>query len=378
MSQIFLAAGEVSGDLHGSLLARELKNQAPNSRLVGWGGANMRAAGVELLADLTPHSAVGVLEQLPGLSSSLRALKEAVRYLKENRPSVVVLIDYQGANMKLAAEAKKLGLPTVYYIAPQEWIWGFKNGTKKVAEAVDLILAIFEPEAQAYRDAGASVGFVGHPLLDQLPVGSDRAKIGRTLGLDLKEPILGLLPGSRFNEVKTLLPLMLRAAKKIQEDLPTIQPVIPIASAFLRPLIEEEIEKSGLSVTTTDSGGMSLIQSCDVALAASGTATLEAAIVGTPVVATYKVNALTEWIARRLMRSPYVTLPNLLANKEIIPELLQRNATPDNLALEALALLSNPRRRQAMLKEFQALRLQLGRPGASQRAAKIILEKRKP
>ncbi|HEY9765554.1 MAG TPA: lipid-A-disaccharide synthase [Chroococcales cyanobacterium] len=377
MSLIFLAAGEVSGDRHGACLAREILALEPESRLVGWGGEEMQKSGVEILSDLTPLSAVGLLEQLPGLPASLRALGEARKFLKDHKPDVVVLIDYQGANMKLARFARLLKIPTVYYIAPQEWIWGFKNGARRVAASVDVILAIFEQEAKIYREVGGCVGFVGHPLLDQVPNGSQRARIGRELGLDLKEPILGLLPGSRKNEVKSLLPIMLKAAEKLKEEFPTIQPVIPVASAFLASLIEEAISNFPFKVWTTETSGMGLIQSCDVAIAASGTATLEAAIVGTPVVAAYKISPLTEFVARRLMRSPFVTLPNILTGRKIVPELLQGEANPLRMAQEAAALLGDPRLRQEMLREFSNLRAQLGRPGAAQRAAKIVLETRK-
>lgn len=375
MGPIFIAAGEVSGDRFGARLIEALKNLDSQVPLIGWGGPMMEAAGLEIMADLTPHSAVGILEQLPGLPHALRAIKQAKRFFREQRPSVVVLVDYQGANMQLAQAARKLGIPTVYYITPQVWIWGTKRSLTKVTKGVDTLLAIFEKEAQLYQEAGGNVQFVGHPLLDQMPSGQERGAIGRSLGLDLKEPILGLLPGSRRNEVETLLPAMLGAVKHMRAEIPTLQVVLPVASPFLRPLIEQKVQGHGIHLT--EASGMGLIQACDVVVAASGTAALEAAVVGTPAIAAYRVSGLTAIAARFLMRSPYVTLPNLLLERGIIPELLQRSANPERIAQETLSLLQNPRRRQQMAQELGLVRAQLGRPGSAARAAQIIMEARR-
>lgn len=372
---LFLSAGEVSGDLHGARLAAALRERRPDVRLVGLGSLRMEAAGVELTGDVTRYSAVGLLEHLPGVKPIAKALADAKARILAERPDGVVLIDYQGMNMQLARFAKAQGIPTFYYISPQEWIWGFKGGPKKVVEASDLILAVFEKEAEVYQQVGGEVEFIGHPLLDMVPPSTERGQLAQRLGVDVGEPIVSLFPGSRRMEIERLLPPMLEACERILAQAPTAQFLLPVATPALQELVAKvRAERPGLDVRlVADVPGMALMQLSDVVLGASGTVILEAAVVGTPVVACYKVGRLAAFIARRLLKEPYVTLPNIVADEPIVPELLQGEANGARMAQEVLTLLQEPRARAAMTSRLAVVRAKLGAPGAVGRGADRIL-----
>jgi len=372
---IFLSAGEVSGDMHAARLASALRSRLPDVRLLGIGSHRMREAGVEILADVTPHAAVGLLEHLPGLRPIARAFAKARARLEEVRPDLVVLVDYQGANMELARHARKLGLRTAYYIAPQEWIWGLKGGPAKVAAVSDVILSVFKPEAEAYRAAGARVIEVGHPLLDMVPPPRERGRLAAELGLVQGDPVLSLFPGSRRMEVDRLLPPMLEAAALLQAEIPALRVVLPVASPGLAERIGQGLLEAPAAriQVVHDVSGMGVMQLSDVVLAASGTAVLEAAVVGAPVVAAYKVGLLAAWVGRRLLRTPYVTLPNILTGEAIVPELLQEQARGRQMFETALPLFQDPRRRVRMLQQLGVVRTRLGEAGAVERAAGALV-----
>jgi lipid-A-disaccharide synthase len=365
---LFLSAGEVSGDMHGAHLARALKALRPDLRLIGVGGPRMAEAGVERVADVIAHSAVGLTENLPHVMPVMKAFKRAKATVAELRPEAVVLIDYQGANMDLAAFCRKQGLKTAYYITPQEWLWGFKRGPAKVAKAVDHLICVFEREAEVYRAAGGRVTYVGHPLVDilsssampPLPVAGDR-------------PVLALLPGSRPQEVRSLLPAFLGAARRVLEALPEAQVLLPLAGEHVRSEIEARVVESGLPVTLVEGNAQSVLRAADVAVAASGTVTLEAAILGVPCVAAYQVSKLTAFLAKRLLKVRHVTLPNIVAGKEVIPECLQERANAEELGRAVLRLLGDTAARAAMKRDMAEVRDRLGGPGAIERAAKAIL-----
>lgn len=373
--RLFLSAGEVSGDIHGSNLAAELLARRPDIELVGWGSHRMQAAGVKLLADLTPYSAIGLTEHLPGLKPISKATKEAQAYFAAERPDAVVCIDYQGANMVLAQTAKSLGIPTAYYIAPQEWIWGLRGGTRKVAESLDKILCIFEKEAKAYREAGGKVQFIGHPLLDMVPGPEVAERVAEKAGLDRQKPVIALFPGSRPMEVDRLLEPMLQACLRVRQQLPDAQVIMPVATPDLAERLQRVLARVPQPVTViADAPGMAVMQLADVILAASGTTILEAAVVGTPVIASYRISALAGFVAKRLLKIPYVTLPNIVAGEPIVPELLQKDAKPERMAAEVLSMLTDPVRRDAQLAGLARVRAQLGEPGAVARGAEAILQ----
>ncbi len=368
---LFLAAGEVSGDVHGAALARALHDLAPAARLTGWGSHRMAAAGVEVVQDLVPYAAVGLTENLAAVRPAARAIKTARAYLEAHRPAAVVLIDFQGANMILARHARELGIPSVYYISPQEWIWGFKSGPAKVAAEVDRILCIFEREAEVYRNAGGRVDYVGHPLLDQAPGPERRQAVRERLGLAPDAPILGIFPGSRQAEIGRLLVPMLEAAQRVSAEIPGLCTILPLASEHFRSQINA-IAYPGVRVVE-DEAGIDMMAICTAALAASGTVTLEAAVVGTPVVAAYRVSPLTAFLARRVFGIGHVTLPNIVAGREIVPELLQEHANSRRMAEAIVPLLRAGPARDKALADLAAVRRLLGEPGATRRAAAQIL-----
>jgi lipid-A-disaccharide synthase len=375
---IFLAAGEVSGDVHGAALVAAIRGLEPGARFAGLGSHRMAAAGVEILQDLTPFAAVGLTENLAAVKPASEAIKLARNFLAAQRPAVVVLIDYQGANMVLARHAREAGIPTLYYISPQEWIWGFKGGAAKVARQVDRILCIFEREAEVYRQAGGNVTYVGHPLLDQAPDDARIASVREGLGLSVTDPVLGLFPGSRKTEIGRLLPVMLEAARALQAKSPGLRVLLPIASPHFGALT---LGLDGAITVVNAPGtegemipGIDVMAACDAALVASGTATLEAAIVGTPVVATYRVSALTAILARKVFKVGHVALPNIVMGRDVIPELLQEDATAARMVAAVEPLLEPGRARQEAKERLAAVAASLGERGATRRAAECVLE----
>ncbi len=360
---IFLSAGEVSGDVHGAALAARLRQVRPDLRLMGVGGPRMAAAGVTLVADVTAHSAVGLTENLPHVRAVMRAFKDAEAAIAVHRPDCVVLIDYQGANVRLAIRARALGVPTAYYILPQEWLWGLPGGAAMVAASADRLIAVFHGEAETYAAAGGRVDFVGHPLMDLLAEVSPAPAPG--------SPFVALLPGSRPQEVRRLLPPFLGAAALIAARHPGARFLLPVPAPALEAEVRAAVARTGLPIDVATDAGPADWASADVALAASGTVVLEAAILDVPCVAAYRVSALTAFLARRLLKVRHVTLPNIVAGRAVVPELLQGDARADRLAEAALQLIADPEPIRAGYAEVRAL---LGGPGAIARAAAIILE----
>ena len=360
---IFLSAGEVSGDLHGAALVTKLRELRPGLRFMGVGGPRMAAAGVTLVADVTSRSAVGLTENLPHVRAVATAFKDAEAAIFATRPAVVVLIDYQGANVRLAGRARALGVRTAYYILPQEWLWGLPGGARKVARAADRLIAVFQEEAKAYQAAGGRVDYVGHPLLDLL----SEVELGPRLG----DPFVALLPGSRPQEVRRLLGPFLGAARAILAARPGARFILPVPAPALEAEVRAAVAASGLPVEVTTEGGPGTWAGADVAIAASGTVTLEAAILGVPCVAAYRVSGLTALLARLLLRVRHVTLPNIVAGKAVVPELLQDEARAERIAQEALRLLDDP---AAIRAGYAEVRARLGEGGAVGRAAAIVLD----
>jgi lipid-A-disaccharide synthase len=363
---VFVSAGEVSGDRYGAALARALQRLAPDVELRGVGGPHMAAQDVRLVDDVTPVSAVGLLEQLPALRPVLRAFRAATRALVDWRPDVVVLVDFQGANMRLARRARSLGIPTVYWILPQGWLWGLPGDVARVAQAVDRLVAVLPQEFEAYRDAGGDVVRVGHPVLDTLPPLPPLERPGG--------PLVALLPGSRRSEVEALLPTFLAAAARLAVAREQVRFVLPVASEALAPAIHAAVAGCPAPIAVLEGAAAPAWATADAALVASGTAVLEAACRDVPCVAAYRVSRLTAWLARRLLRVPHVTLPNIVLGRALVPECLQDAASPARLAAELGALLDDPGLREAQRAGFEEVRTALGGPGGVEAAARVVLE----
>ncbi len=374
---IMLSAGEASGDLHGATMCRALRDLDPGVRLIGMGGPRMAAAGVEILVDPTAHAAVGTSEAIGRVPGLYRAYKILVRRLRESRPQAMVLIDFPEFNLRLAKQARRAGVPVVYFIPPQLWAWR-RGRIRQMARRVTRVLAAFPFEKSLYEEAGVSVEFVGHPLLDVVPSDLDRMKARQRLGVGERQTLVGLLPGSRRQEVDRLLPPMLDAAARLAIGHGRRCFVLGLAASVDRGLVlallARASETGGPPVEVVEGLTHEVMAGADVLLIASGTATLEAALLGAPMVVCYRVSRLTEAVARLLNLSPWISLPNIVAGRGAVPEILQDEVTGARLSSEAERLLVDPVAATAQRAAFKEVRSRLGQPGVGARAARAVLK----
>ena len=374
---IMLSAGEASGDLHGATMCRALLALDPGLRLIGMGGPRMAAAGVEILVDPTAHAAMGTSEAIGRVPGLYRAYKLLVRRLREARPMAVVLIDFPEFNLRLAKQARRAGIPVVYFIPPQLWAWR-RGRIRQMAKRVTRVLAAFPFEESLYEEAGVPVEFVGHPLLDVVPSDLDRAKARERLCLGERQTLVGLLPGSRQQEVERLLPFMLDAAARLSRADGRRCFVLGLAASVDRGLVTVHLrrasEAGGPPVEVVEGLTHEVMAASDVLLIASGTATLEAALLGVPMVVCYRVSRLTEVVARLLTRSAWISLPNIVAGRGAVPEILQDKVTGARLASEAERLLVDSVAATAQRAAFKEVRSRLGQPGVGARAARAVLK----
>jgi lipid-A-disaccharide synthase len=389
MARLLVSTGEVSGDLQGSLLIRALHEEARRRDLplevVALGGDRMRRAGAELLADTSRLGAIGLWEALPMVLPTLRLQRRLQRWLLEHPLDGVVLIDYMGANVNLGLRLKRLHpeVPISYYIAPQEWAFRLgEGGTTRLIGFSDRILAIFPEEARFYASRGASVTWVGHPLIDTLGEPPSRARAREELALPLDTPVLLLLPASRPQELRYLLPAMAAAVALLQSRLPALEVLLPAGLPGFETTLAEAMEAAGgrarvVPASEADRLKPVLCAAADVALTKSGTANLELALRGVPQVTGYRVSRLTAFIARHLLgfNVPHISPVNLVLQERLVPELLQDGFNAEAIAAAVEGLLSAEgaaRRRQ--LEGYGRLRVALGEPGVTRRAAAAILD----
>ncbi|HEY3196786.1 MAG TPA: lipid-A-disaccharide synthase [Nitrospirales bacterium] len=386
--RILIITGEASGDLHGAHLAQALRESDPSLSIQGVGGARMRAAGVQMLEGIPQLDVIGLIG--PGAVRVLVGRILAIRrFLRREPLDLVVLIDQPGLNFHFARVAKRAGCRVVYYITPQLWAW--RPGRMKwMQRRVDHAVVILPFEEKLYRQAGVPCTFVGHPLLDEMAPSYDRDGIRAAYSLQPQERVLGLLPGSRMGEVRALLPLMLEAARTLNADCGPIRMVLAVAETVDRDEIKLMCDRAGIDVRQITGNPNEVMAASDLLFVASGTATLQAAIIGTPMVIVYKMAWLGYLIARLLTSTPAslaarqvcwpnipmfsIGLPNLIAGRSFIPELIQTHASPERLAAEARRILKDDRYRNDMRAEMVRVRALLGEPGASKRAAKTIIK----
>ncbi len=377
MSRVLIITGEASGDLHGANLAKALKALAPDVSVIGVGGARMREAGVELVPGIPQVDVIGMVGPT-GLRALARRVLTLRRLLREEPLDLVVLIDQPGLNFHFARIAKQAGRRVVYYIAPQLWAW--RPGRMRwMQRRVDHVLVILPFEAELYRRAGVPCTFVGHPLLDHVAPSYNREQIRAALGLPRDARVIGLLPGSRPGEVQAMLPLMLEAVRLLQRDCGPLRAILAVAETVNEDDIKRLCVGAGLDVglVTRDPNGV--MAASDLIFAASGTATLQAAIIGTPMVIVYKLPWIPYLLGRLLVRGVQsIGLANIVAGRAFIPELIQRQATPVRLAAEARRILEDSPYREAMRAEMARVRTLLGTPGASARAAAVVLRQLRP
>ena len=373
---IMLSAGEASGDLHGGALCRALRAVRPDLQLLGMGGAHMAAAGMEVIADPTSEAAMGTSEALGGIPALYRAYRACVRRLRERRPAALVLIDFPEFNLRLARQARRAGVPVVYFIPPQLWAWR-RGRVRQMRRRVNQVLAVLPFERELYEGAGVPVAFVGHPLLDALPLDLGRDEARRRLGLDPSDVVVGILPGSRRDEVHRLLPAMLDACRLLASAGIARRFVLGLAPTVDRVLVAALLAQSGdggtLRVDVREQRTYEVMAAADVILVASGTATLEAALLGVPMVVCYRVSRITEGIVRLLVHVPWASLPNIVSGRAVVPEVLQDDVTGERLAIEVRRLLEEPLAATAQRAAFKDLRARLGEPGVARRAADAVL-----
>ena len=371
---ILVVAGEASGDIHAANLVRDLKKKSPDMSFYGLGGKNMKAAGVDISCDLTALAVVGFFEILKNYSRFKKIFDDLLEKTKEMKPEAAILVDYPGFNLRLARELKKLGIKVIYFISPQVWAWGQKR-IKSIRANVDLMLVLFKFEEILYRDGKFNVKFVGHPLLDIVKPALSRQELLKKIGFKKDFKTIALLPGSREREVSNHLPLMLKSAQRIYKRLPESQYLICRSSTVRKEVFKSIIEKTRIDFPykVLDDETYDGIQACDLAIVASGTATLETAILNKAMIIIYKVSFLTWLLAKGLIKIPYIGLVNVVAGQKIVPELVQFDATPEKISKTAVELLEDRKGAEKVQAELYALKNTLGIPGASPRAAEEII-----
>ncbi len=373
MKKVLIIAGEASGDLHGANLVREVKKQHPSVAFFGVGSVLMKEAGVELLADASEISVVGATEVLTHLRPICRVFNRLKRFLYEDRPDLLILIDFPDFNILLGKQARKLGIRVLYYISPQVWAWR-KGRIKQIARLVKTMIVVFPFEVELYKRAGVDVRFVGHPLTDTVQSRYNQAEAKAQFGLDLKKRTVALLPGSRSKEITRMLPDMLRAAEILLRRFPDIQFILPVAPTLSQELISSLIRQQPVPVAVTEGRAYDVLRASDVALVTSGTATLETALMGVPMVIVYRLSALSYFIARMIIDVDHIGLVNIVAGKRVVPELVQREATAENMADRVTKLISDPAYYGQVKTELTGIRSQLGERGANARVASVVLE----
>ncbi|MGZ8916293.1 MAG: lipid-A-disaccharide synthase [Methylobacter sp.] len=370
---ILFSAGESTGDQHAANMFLELKRHQPDIKGVGMGGAKMAQAGIDVRYDSSGIAVIGVVEVIRHYGEIRRALKLMQHIVLTERPDLLVCVDYKEFNLKLARFAKRHGIKVLFYVSPQVWAWR-PGRVKTYGKAIDMMAVIFPFETAYYDAENVPVRYVGHPSVDKVHPQHSKADDMTHFGLDEKKPLVGLLPGSRANEIKRMLPVMLAAAEKLQAGLPDIQFILPQADSISDDLLEAYMHQSSIKITVIKNQPYDVIQCCDVVMTTSGTATLEIALLTVPMVITYKLSPVTYWLGRWLVNTPFIGLPNIVLGKGIVKELIQYEATADNLAAEVMRILTDKAYAEEMRANLNLVKEQLGQGGGSKNMAQLALE----
>ncbi|MBS1151360.1 MAG: lipid-A-disaccharide synthase [Myxococcaceae bacterium] len=372
MTWVMVVAGEASGDQHAAAVVAALRQRDPSLRFFGMGGPRLGAQGVELVHGAHEISVMGIVEVLPKVPRIWRVLGDLARAAEERRPAAALLIDVPDFNLRLAKRLKRLGIPIAWYVAPMAWAWR-ESRVEQLRERVDQLLCILPFEEKFFRDRGVAATYVGSPVLEQMPPVKPASEFRAQLGLAPDRPTLAVLPGSRRSELSRLLPTLVEVARRQAQLHPGLQVVVPIASGLPPEQVRRPFEGSGVTPRFIDGQAPEVVGAADVAVVASGTATLEAALMHRPLVAVYRVSPVTYLVGRTMLKIPFVCLVNLLAGRRVVPELLQGDATPEAIVAALEPLWSGPAR-TALLDGLDEVRAKLGQPGAAGRVADAVLK----
>ncbi len=370
---IMIVAGEASGDLHGANLVRAMRDINPDLCFYGVGGERMKEAGVSLTAHSSEMAVMGITEVLPRLGFILKVRRELKKSLRQSRPALLILIDYPGFNLPLAKFARENGIKVFYYISPKVWAWR-KKRIYALEKYVDRMALILPFEEQVYEDVNLDARFIGNPLLDTVKRKYTRGEALKKFGLKENLTTIALLPGSRKSEVIRLLPEMLGMAKILKDRIPAIQFVLPLADTISPDFVHGLTDRAGVDIRIIEGNVYDVVGLSDIAVVASGTATLETAILGVPMIIVYRVSPLTYLIGRAVVNVDNIGLVNIIAEKKVVPELIQRDANPEKMADEVYDILTGGSRMDEMKRDLLDVSKKLGDPGASKRAARLAYE----
>lgn len=370
---VMIVAGEASGDMHGAGLVREMLKIDPALNFYGIGGNRLKEAGVKLMADASEMAVVGLTEVFSKLGRFIKIMNQMKKSMDSRKPDLVILIDYPDFNLPLAKAARKRGIKVFYYISPQVWAWR-KGRIEQIKKTVNKMAVILPFEVETYGRKDFTVEYVGHPLLDFVKPNYSKAESRRKFNLSANKTTIGLLPGSRISEVEKLLPEMLQAASILLQKIPDIQFVLPLADTLKETILAGIISRFSVKVNIISGNTYDVISCADLAIVASGTATLETALLGIPMIIIYKISPFSYFIGKLAISVNNIGLVNIIAGKTIVPELIQDEAAGVNIAGEALKILTNDERRLEIISQLAEIRAKLGKPGAAIRAAKLACD----
>lgn len=368
-----IIAGEASGDLHAAKLVRAINELQPDIHFFGIGGSNMRAAGVDTLVDARDMAVVGLVEIWAHRKIIFGALRQMRELLHQQPPDMLILVDYPEFNLRLAKTAKQLGIKVLYYISPQIWAWR-QHRVKTIRQRVDHMAVVFPFEVAFYQQHHVPVTFVGHPLVEEVSSSASPVVLRQTFGFTSHAPLIGLFPGSRHSEVKRLLPIILQSAVLFKQRHPDAQFILPLAPTFTNADVQEYLQGyEPLGIKLISDRTYDVIAACDAIVTVSGTVTLEIALLGTPMVIINRLARFTYAIVHRMVKIKYIGLCNIVADRSIVPELIQDQATPENIANELQRLTYDKAYRATMLTDMAQIESKLGKPGGIVNAAKLVL-----
>jgi lipid-A-disaccharide synthase len=371
MPRLLVSCGEPSGDLYGAELVRHLRPRVGSLDVFGLGGDRLLSQGARLTAHVRDLAVVGLWEVVSHLPRLRRIFRQVLAEVDADRPDVAVLVDYPDFNLRLARELRRRDIPVLYYVSPQVWAWR-RGRVRAIREVVTRMLVIFPFEEAVYHEAGVPVTFVGHPLVDLVRSGEDHGPFLRSCGLDPARPVVAILPGSRRKEVAHNLSALAGAAERLRQWNPELQFLVALAPSLDRAPVESAFAASRARIAA--GATHAVLAASRLALVASGTATIEAALLGIPMVVVYRVSRLTYALGRPLVTVPHFAMVNLVAGRAVVPELMQSDFTPERVAAEAIGLLNDPARYDRTRLDLQDVRRRLGQPGASARAAALVAQ----